>query len=165
MFKTVFGESDGRYAYTYCNVSNPNEEYICISTLGTTWLYSLVTFKPANIPDAPTMVVDAYYKEAYIYLPRSVDEWEIMYFSSSAPLDKLDRDYLKNAGVVNLNEKFRKDVKNGLVLELSSGQYIRRGILPWPRWSIPDVDCSVFNELPGVDDMINELIGTLKQKI
>ena len=153
-------DDEMRYLYTYHNMNNQDEEYIWISSLGTTWLYSYVTFKPANIPDAPTMVVNTYRDAVYIYLPRSVDEWEIKYYSSTEPLSQLDRDNIKNAGVVNLNEKFRKDVKNGLVLELSSGQYIRRGIFPWPRYSIPDVDCSVFNELPievGVVELIKRL--------
>ena len=55
----------------------PNEEYIWITTSGTFKLYSLVTFKPANIDDAPLMVIDTYRNKVTIGLPRSVDEWEV----------------------------------------------------------------------------------------
>ena len=44
------------------------------------------------------------------------------------------------AGVVNLNEHFKGYIKDGLVLELSSGQFISQKFAPWPRWSIPSVD-------------------------
>lgn len=139
----IIEEKYNRYtSLKYCNVSNPNEEYINIFTDGTLILYSLVTFKPANIPNALTMVVDTN-GARYIHLPKSVDEWEIKYYSSfrsiSYPYDK----YLKNAGVVNLKEYFGDSIPGKeLRLELTGGQYIRLGgIFPLVRrWSIPDVD-------------------------
>ena len=155
MFEIYSDKVDGRWLHIYQTILVPNEEYIWVTTCGTSQLYSLVTFKPANIDDAPLMVIDTYRKKATIGLPRSVDEWEIKYYSYSKPLLKPDRDYLKNAGVVNLNEKFRYHVKDGLALELSWGQFISRRSFSLPRYSIPAVDCSIVNELPSVGDVID----------
>ena len=96
-------------------------------------------FKPVNIPDAPVMLVDTS-NPTYICLTQSVDEWEIKYYSSPDSFSQPDDKYLKNAGVVNLNEHFKGYIKDGLVLELSSGQFISQKFAPWPRWSIPSVD-------------------------
>ena len=73
--------------YTYSYVDKPKEKYIEIITDGTHGLYSYVTFKPANIKGAPVMVVDTGNtdKHVTIYLPHSVDEWEIKYYSNSDP--------------------------------------------------------------------------------
>ena len=135
--------------YTYFNVNNQSEEYIKIITDGTEVLNSIVTFKPANIPDAPTMVVKTtralifLHPYTYIYLPMSVDEWEIKYYSEkydyTNPYLQPDDKYLKNAGVVNLNEYFGKDVKVGLYLELSWDQYINSMCRPLHSWTIPEV--------------------------
>lgn len=138
----IIEEKYNRYtSLKYCNVSNPNEEYINIFTDGTLIQDSLVTFKPANIPGALVMLVDTN-GARYIRLPLSVDEWEIKYYSNfrrmSHPYDK----YLKNAGVVNLKEYFGDSIPGkGLRMELTGGQYIRLGgIFPLVRrWSIPEV--------------------------
>jgi hypothetical protein len=135
-FEIVFDRSIYSDKYTYCNVNNPDEQYTEIFTLGTFCLYSLVTFKPANIPDAPTMVVDTCCISK-IKLPRSVDEWEIKYYSKYGDIPPLNDEYLKNAGVVNLNEEFKEFTEWRLYLELSWGQYIISEILPLIRWSIP----------------------------
>lgn len=161
MYEVYSDKVDGRWLCIYQTTLVPNEEYIWLITPGTSWKYSLVTFKPANIDDAPLMVIDTYRKNVTIGLPRSVDEWEIKYYSNSKPLSRPDPDYLKNAGVVNLNEKFRYHVKDGLHLELSWGQFISRRSFSIPRYSIPAVDCSIVNELPGVSDII-DIIGDLK---
>ena len=139
-FEIVTDEVDGKpVTYTYFNQNDPNEKYIKIHTSGTDWLKSFVTFKPANIKGAPVMIVDTN-KITDIKLPRSVDDWEIKVYSNfrdmSPPYDK----YLKNAGVVNLNEKFEKYIPDGLILELGWGQFISQKFAPWPRWSIPSVD-------------------------
>ena len=143
-FEVVTWESDYDGTYIYCNLNDPDELYTEIKTYshtyGTCYLHSLVTFKAANIPGAPVMIVDTYCKNVKIKLPRSVDEWEIKYYSCSDPFDQPDDKLLKNAGVVNLNEHFKGYIKDGLVLELSSGQFISQKFAPWPRWSIPSVD-------------------------
>ena len=140
-FVIYIDEVDGKpVTYTYFNQKNLYDEYTVIYAYGTVWKHSLVTFKAANIEGAPVMVVDTYRKNVKIKLPRSVDEWEIKYYSCSDPFDQPDDKLLKNAGVVNLNEHFKGYIKDGLVLELSSGQFISQKFAPWPRWSIPSVD-------------------------
>ena len=139
-FEVFTDMNDKLNKYIYRNTDNPFEKYIEIYTPGTQYLHSLVTFKPANIEGAPVMVVDTYKKRAVIYLPRIVDDWEIKFYSNSEPLSHPDPDYLKNAGVVNLNEKFEKYIPDGLILELGWGQFISQKFAPWPRYSIPSVD-------------------------
>lgn len=131
-------------AYTYLNVNDPNEKYIEIYTGGTWILDSFVTFKPRNIPDAITMVVDTC-DDRWIHLPLSVDDWEIKYYSASDPeFVGPDPKYLKNAGVVNLISFFGKEISRGhwLELEISAGQYIwcPHGFPFSNVYHIPDVD-------------------------
>ena len=113
-FEIVTGKKKGKYdSYTYCNVNNSNEKYIDISTDGTYYLESIVTFKPANIPDAPVMAVDTSNRYVYFCLPRCIDEWEIKYYSRRKQKPTLDDNtYLKNAGVVNLKEYFKDFLSN-----------------------------------------------------
>jgi hypothetical protein len=108
--------------YIYNNTANPDEHYITIYTTGTKWLKSVVTFRPANIPDAPTMVVDTS-DPAVILLPRSVDEWEIKYYRRFWPLDAPNEKYLKNACVVNIRMIAESYITGRVILELSDGQY------------------------------------------
>lgn len=135
--------------YRYRALYNQSEQYTVLWTKGTRYCDSITTFKPVNIPDAPTMVVRTHnnahmnkYDKIYLYLPKSVDEWEIKYYSS---LGRLDCDFypnLKNAGIINLNEYFRKCITMELELELSIGQSII-GKCPYNTarsWDIPDVD-------------------------
>ena len=122
-FEVLVDENIISDSYTYFNLNDPGEKYTEIFTTGTYWLCSIVTFKPANIPDAPVMVVDTC-GHRYIYLPRSVDEWEIKYYSRFYNNAHPTPEYLKNAGVVNLNKFFGKYVSKGLHLELGWGQYI-----------------------------------------
>ena len=135
------------YEYKYCNLNNSDEEYLVIY-MGATWFkYSYVTFKAANIPDALVMVVNTTqppifrHKFKRVYLPRSVDEWEIKYYSRWGSLKAPEPNYLKNACVVNLNEYFKGQDKNGLYIELSAGQFI--GNIPGGTrnmyYSIPSV--------------------------
>ena len=140
-FNVVTWESAYDGTYMYYNLNDPDELYTEIHTYSYTYdacdLHSLVTFKPANIQGAPVMVVDTD-KSGYIYLPRSVDDWEIKFYSSfeSLPYPK----YLKNSGVVNLNQFFGKYIEEGLSLELVGGKYITVLTYPWVYYSIPDVD-------------------------
>ena len=138
--KIIYSVEDGWHQHKYCNLNNQNEKYIEIGTTGTKNMHSYVTFKPANIPDAPTMVVDTTYRNACFYLPYRVDEWEIKYYSKFGDIPPLTDEYLKNAGVVNLNEYFGEYIRYGLHLELSQGQYIRPGNRCKPKYHIPDVD-------------------------
>ena len=126
-------------SYIYLNTNDPDEQYIGIYTPGTQYLHSLVTFTPANIPDAPVMVVDTYYM-AIICLPQSVDEWEIKFYSSFEPLLYPDPDYLKKGGVVNLKKFFGKQIEDGLFLELDWWQHIHSLKQFNPCYTIPDVD-------------------------
>lgn len=131
--------------YTYSNVNNPNEEYIMINTTGTLHMFSYVTIKPANIPDAPLMVVDTgagtllLPAVVSIHLPRSVDEWEIKYYSRLLEYPTITDTYLKNAGVINLNKHFGKCIDHGLHLELSAGQWIHAMSNTLCYWYIPEV--------------------------
>jgi hypothetical protein len=132
---------DGHDTYKYYNKNIQYEKYIHIHTGGTNWLCSLVTFKPANIPDAPVMVVDTSYYEKEILLTNTVDKWEIKYYSVFGKrLKNPDEKYLKNAGVVNLNEFFKDNIEKVIHLELSVWQYlVYIGDLEH-YWVIPDVD-------------------------
>jgi hypothetical protein len=159
-FEIVIDDSGDIPTYKYCNPNykkhpdcptSPGEKYFLISCRGTDWLKSFVTFKPANIPDAPTMMVDTNSK-VNIYLPYySVDAWEIKYYSNfrkmSPPYDK----YLKNSGVLNMRDTFNPGYWGGgeLRLELSSDQYLWGYSTEFNLWSfeftyhdwyIPDVD-------------------------
>jgi hypothetical protein len=140
-FEIVVGANEYRKTYKYRNVNDPDEKYTRILTYGTLRKYSLVTFKPANIPDAPEMVVDTKNGSKDIYLPQSVDVWDIKYYSHSSPMSSPSHKYLKNAGVVNLNEYFKGEFRNYLYLELSLGQYIQGDFSTIfdKRWSIPEV--------------------------
>jgi hypothetical protein len=150
-FEVVIDESGWGYTYTYHNVNDPSEEYIKISTGDTQWMYSLVTFKPADIPDAPTMMVDTYHSlhPKTIYLSQSVDYWDIKYYSSySNGLKNPDPKFLKNHGIVNLKEFFGEYIKYGLRLELSWYQCI------YPRYYflLYFLDDRVLEYyIPGVD--------------
>ena len=143
-FEIYINKENGKpVTYTYYNQKNPYDEYIKVHSSGTDWKYSIVTFKPANIEGAPVMIVDTYKNKVNIRLPRSVDDWEIKYYSNGdrlCPFCQPDDKYLKNAGVVNLNEEFEKYIPDGLILELGWGQFISQWYAPWPRWSIPSVD-------------------------
>jgi hypothetical protein len=131
---------DGHDTYKYYNKYAQYDKYIHIHTSGTNWLCSLVTFKPANIPDAPVMVVDTSYYEKEILLTNTVDKWEIKYYSVFGKrLKNPDSKYLKNAGVVNLNEFFGEHIKDGLNLELSTGQYIYPMYRLDLKYTIPSV--------------------------
>ena len=116
-------DGGGLHTCTYLNVNDPNERYIHLRSSHDIWVCSLVTFRPANLPDAPTMVVDTSYYKKEIYLPHSIDEWEIKYYTSfwTHPCEP-DPEYLDNAGVVNMKEVFRPWYINGgtLYLDLSS---------------------------------------------
>ena len=134
-----------------CN-DMPHDEYIRIHPTGTLVLKSLVTFKPANIPDAPEMVVYTkgnFFEDSnnhpskVILLTSVVDEWEIKYYSTYkdvTPQSLHNDKYLKNKGVVNLKEYFLEDYARcwTLLLQESLGQYIIGDSCT--KWSIPDVD-------------------------
>ena len=144
-FEIVHDDSQYYDTYKYRNVNDPDEKYINVFTVGTHWLVSLVTFKPANIPDAPDMVVNTF-GQRDIYLPQSVDEWEIKYYSRFWYKPTLEGKYLKREGVVNLNEEFRESLSHGewLNLELSNGQYIFtyyiiNDHIYGERWHFPEV--------------------------
>ncbi len=155
-FDIVVDESGKIPTYKYLNPNykvhpdcpnSPGEKYFRIHTKGTFFSYSLVTFKPANIPDAPVMVVDTNGKRE-IYLPyHSVDEWEIKFYCCKNPIDQPDDKYLKNAGVVNVKEVFGEYLPRGLDLVLSWAQmlytsachYNDEGYVVKPAWSIPEV--------------------------
>lgn len=135
-FRIKIDESGLIYSYKYTNINNPDEEYFEIFTQGTTVLHSYVTFKPANIPDAPKLVVSTYgginesvplprqfSMPRQFSLPKSVDEWEIKYYSSLCYEPKPKPWALKNACVINLNEYFGESA-HYLHLELSAGQFI-----------------------------------------
>ena len=137
----VLDESGDIPSYTYKNWAYLNEEYFHIHTDGTKLLYSLVTFKPANIPDAPKMFVYTNGK-CDIYLPKSADEWEIKYYSRWRHEPNICVEHLKCAGVVNLNEYFKECISDKLYLEISIGQSI---VGKGPRntaysYDIPDVN-------------------------
>jgi hypothetical protein len=149
-FEVVIDESGDIPTYKYYDHAVQYEKYIHIITEGTSWLKSIVTFKPDNYPYAPVMVVDTNSK-CDIYLPRSVDKWEIKYYSNfrkmSPPYDK----YLKNSGVLNMRYSFLPWCQNGgtLGLELSSDQYLwgystefypGYYVFNYHEWKIPDVD-------------------------
>ncbi|HJJ81202.1 MAG TPA: hypothetical protein O0X21_03780 [Methanocorpusculum sp.] len=136
--------------YRYRALYNQSEEYITIWTEGTLYCDSFVSFRPANIPDAPTMVVRTHpiahmkkYDKIYFYLPRSVDEWVIKYYSFPGRMPNYYDDCLKNKGVFNLNELFGEYISKGswLELQLSRGQYIWcPDAIPYgPEIDIPDV--------------------------
>lgn len=150
----VIDDSGDIKTYKYLNKYNPDEKYIELHSDGTKWLKSLVTFKPANIPNAPMMVVDTHKKSSVIHLSRSVDEWEINYYSSSGKKIYPCKAYLKNAGTVNLNEFYKYHNWEYLNLELSINQCIsspytwvetfwwgekRVHISFSPSWNIPEV--------------------------
>lgn len=139
-FEEVISKVDGVNTYKYLNLNDPDEEYTAISYVGTACLISFVTFRAANIPDAPAMLARTNCR-GIIYLPRSVDEWEIKYYSRFWHEPNICKEHLKNSGVVNLNKEFGKYIDNWLHLELSTGQciYPRELMWPWPRWSIPSV--------------------------
>ena len=152
-FKIEIDKSGNYDTYTYCNLYNPDEQYIVIYADCTKLLHSLVTFKPANIDGAPVMVVDTYKEKARIYLPRIVDEWEIKYYSNSESFSHPDDKYLKNSGVVNLYKEFGDHILDGLILELHVGQFIS----PLSKhcalvYNIPEVNtpaAAVFNVVSG----------------
>ena len=134
---------DGHDTYTYYNKYNPDEKYIVLHSGGTHFLCSLVTFKPADIPDAPMMMVDTSYYDKDIYLTNTVDKWEIkVYTSFSERLRVPDSKYLDNAGVVSVKDTFNEYYCNGgnLWFELSRGVFIASMTSsPYPRWNIPEV--------------------------
>ena len=140
-FEDVFEVVDGVDTYKYLNLNDPDEKYTKIRCYGTKFLYSHVTFRPHNIPDSPKMLVYTYKGSRNIFLPQSVDEWEIDYYSRPFHEPNIYVKYLKNAGVINLNEYFRNCISMEFELELSIGQTI---IGKGPRnssysWDIPSV--------------------------
>ena len=102
--------SHGHATYKYWNLNNKSEVYTYIATGYSIFLDTQVTFKPANIPDAPVMEVNTWLTEAQIYLPRSVDEWEINCYICHCPLTYDDAPtyrhvyHLIAADVININE-------------------------------------------------------------
>jgi hypothetical protein len=83
------------------------------------------------------------YENCVIYLSRSVDEWEIKYYSTYkdvTPQNLINDKYLKNSGVINLKTYFEKDDwwDKYLKLRISRGQYICGD--SGKVWYIPDVD-------------------------
>lgn len=149
-FEVEIDKSGWVYTYTYHNVNDPSEEYIKISAGDTQFMNSLVTFKPAYIPDAPTMVINASFsiRPKTIYLSQSVDSWDIKYYSVFKSEVSPDPKFLKNYGIVNLKELFGEYIKDGLRLELSMCQCIvpRNYFLLYflddrmLEYHIPDVD-------------------------
>lgn len=135
-FKIVHYKDDDTDAYKYLNVNDPNEKYIQIYTEGRINMDSVVTFKPANIPGAPVIEASSY---ADISLPQSVDEWEIKYYSNVWPMSSPLPEDLKNAGVVNLKEFFGEYISEGLLLKVSTGQYIAPLDYREFRYYIPEV--------------------------
>ena len=130
------------FNYEYHNVNSPCENYIHLQTDFTNWCESLVTFKPANIPDAPTMVVNTSFYCRDVYLTPTVDEWEIKYYYSYwRHLRNPDPGCLNNAGVINLKEFFKNQIKYRERLYLELCWYPR--IYPvksfYPSWNIPEV--------------------------
>lgn len=147
-FKVLKYKEDGIFWHKYRYMAYSNDEYIEIHPGWTLLLDSMVTFKPANIPDAPVMMVDTN-DPVDIYLPYySVSVWEIKYYSNfrdmSPPYDK----YLKNAGTVNVKMVFGEYLPRGLELWLSAEQllctkhsyYNDEGMVEKPVWNISDVD-------------------------
>ena len=130
----------GHGTYKYWNLNNKSEIYTFITTGYTIITDSLVTFKPANIPDAPVMEVDTYMNTGEIFLPRSVDEWEIEYYSRFWHEPNICGEHLKCSGVVNLNEYFGKYIEKGLYLSVSHNQSFSSVSRPLRYWAIPDVD-------------------------
>ena len=115
--------ADNVNVYKYFNTYS-YDKYFKIQTSGTRWLNSVVTFKPANIPDAPVMMVDTFRKSSDIYLPYySVNDWEIKYYSHFGRISQ-DKEFLKNAGVMNL-KVFGTHIWDSLDLELSKDQCFR----------------------------------------
>jgi hypothetical protein len=115
--------------YKYCDINNPGVGYTTIYVHCSR--YSLVTFTPANIPDSPLMIVQRDGGGVHVSLPRSVDEWEIKYYSCI--------DHLKNAGVVNLKETFEEHIDKQLYLARSPVPHIASTTWPYPTWYIPGV--------------------------
>lgn len=114
---------DGHDTYKYYNKYTPSEKYIRLHTQHSKLYSSLVTFKPANIPDAPMMMVDTSFYDKDIYLTNTVDKWEIkVYYCFSKRLHEPDPEYLYNAGVVSMYDTFRPWYRYGgdLCFELSS---------------------------------------------
>lgn len=83
----------------------------------------------------------------YICLTQSVDDWEIKYYSRYLYTCKPHTKYLKNAGVVNLNEYFGASISHDLKLELRTGQYIYPTDNPDFKYTIPDADRGLNNEV------------------
>ena len=139
-FKDVFEVVDGVDTYKYLNLNDPDEKYTKILCSHTYILCSFVTFRPANIPDAPKMLVHTNKGSRIIYLPKSVDEWEIEYYSRFWHEPNICGEHLKCSGVVNLNEYFGKYIEKGLYLSVSHNQSFSSVSRPLRYWAIPDVD-------------------------
>ena len=138
-FEDVFEKVDGVDTYKYLNLNNPDEKYFKIHCDGTIILHSMVTFKPANIPDAPKMLVYTYKGSRNIFLPQSVDEWEIEYYSRFLHEPNICVEHLKNSGVANIHKVFTKYTEKGLILELSAGQFIYSVQRTALYWNMPSV--------------------------
>lgn len=138
-FEDVFEVVDGVDTYKYLNLNDPDEKYTKIECTRTYILKSFVTFRPHNIPDAPKMLVHTNKGSRIIYLPKSVDEWEIEYYSRFWYEPNLAKEYLKCSGVVNLNSYFGKYIEKGLELILSSSQSIASVQRTTLYWAIPSV--------------------------
>ena len=152
-FEVVKYGSGDIVSYKYRNINDLNEEYTTIYTAGTKIKHSYVSFQPANIPNARLMMVNTDGNRK-IFLPRSIDEWEIKFYSCWYEMDEghghhsvYHLSHLRNIGVVNLNEYFGEYVKTGLCLELSWGQFIAPPHDSSFRYSIPDVDYSDYDYL------------------
>lgn len=145
-FEIVVDRSNSIETYKYLNVNNPDELYIKIYTRGTCDVYSVVTFRPANIHGAPVMIVDTSYP-TLIYLTQSVDDWEIMYYDYWWEMPSISgKTYLKNGGDINLKKYFGGTISEVLYLALHFEQSIstiyevyKDGKFEIIKWYIPEV--------------------------
>ncbi len=146
-YEVVVDMSGDTPSYKYYNVNDPNEKYIEIFTYGTWWLNSTVTFKPVNITGPRVRIpVVCTSDPCYIYLPYSVDEWEIKYCSKFGGRPDYGDKHLKNKCVINLHEYFGDSISDGLYLELRTEQsistyycYYQNGIIDKIKYYIPSV--------------------------
>jgi hypothetical protein len=125
--------------YVYTDTKNPNDQCYDLFTRGTKWLNSIVTFRPANIPGALTMNVDTH-RPRHISLPRSIDVWEVKYYSSFWYFDYPEPKKLKNSGIFNLREITNQTTLKHIYMELSLDQYLSPGGPDNTKYYIPDVD-------------------------
>ena len=131
--------SHGHATYKYWNLNNKSEVYTYIATDHTIFLDSQITFKPANIPDAPEMVVNTWCKDAQIYLPRSVDEWEIKCYIchcaltyDDSPSSRVHHYHLICADVIDINEFIEYYRKTGGRFDIFMAKGLGFQVGLWP---------------------------------